>query len=264
MTSGAVSNRDAVTDAGAAPATEFAADQMEAAYPEGVEHHWWSRARNRILDDALRSLARPADPILEIGCGTGVVVDHLMQRGWDITGCDLADASPATPEVAPRLHLGADAFELPEAVRTPVRGIMLLDVLEHLPEPADFVARLVEGFPHLSWLLVTVPARPELWSNYDEHYGHYTRYTRARAGELAPSGVRVEDARYFFHGLWLPARLLTLLKRDRDTVIQPPAPSARPLHKAVAAAFVAESKLVPGAVYGSSLRITLRVEGRGD
>ena len=93
--------------------TAFGPTQTEAIYPKGVERHWWPAARNRIIERGVRAAAgAERGPILEIGCGTGVVVDHLASRGWDITGCDLAPADPATARVASRLRLGVDAFDL--------------------------------------------------------------------------------------------------------------------------------------------------------
>jgi predicted TPR repeat methyltransferase len=38
-----------------------------------------------------------ADLLLEIGCGTGIVLDHLRQRGIDCIGRDLAN-EPLTAE----------------------------------------------------------------------------------------------------------------------------------------------------------------------
>ena len=242
--------------------TAFGPTQTEAIYPKGVERHWWPAARNRIIERGVRAAAgAERGPILEIGCGTGVVVDHLASRGWDITGCDLAPADPATARVASRLRLGVDAFDLPATVRDTVRGVLLLDVLEHLPEPMRFLERIAASFEGLRWIHITLPARQELWSNYDEFNGHFKRYARADAGQLAPPGFRVASSGYFFHALWIPARVLKLLGRDRQTRFHPPrGAAATTIHSALASLFSLEARLVPGAVWGSSLGVLLRAD----
>lgn len=240
--------------------TSFESNQTDAIYPKGVEKHWWSAARNRIIARTVRGIAESQDAILEIGCGTGVVVDHLARAGFNIRGCDLSTADPATPEVAGRLALGVDAFELPEHERASVDAILLLDVLEHLPEPRAFVDRITQSFPNARWILVTLPARQELWSNYDEFNRHYKRYAIDDASEFLPAGVRVRTAAYFFHALWLPARLLTAMGRDRATRFTPPTGASVALHALLARVFDWESRLVPSRVPGSSLRFVLELE----
>ena len=37
------------------------------------------------------SLCTPGDRILEIGCGTGRVLKHFLERGYAITGVDISD-----------------------------------------------------------------------------------------------------------------------------------------------------------------------------
>ena len=238
--------------------TAFSSVQTESIYPKGVERHWWSAARNRILCRLVRGLAERGDRVLEVGCGTGIVVDHLAGEGLDIRGCDLAHAEPASAGVQDRVELGTDVFDLPAERLARFRGLLLLDVLEHLPEPAAFVQRLLEHMPSLRWLLITVPARQELWSNFDEFNGHFRRYSRQDAAELIPAGVELLHAGYFFHSLWLPARLLTMLGRDRSTSFCAPCKFRAPLHGLLASLFDLEQRLLPCWLPGSSLALQVR------
>lgn len=240
--------------------TQFEADQTSAIYPKGVERHWWSFARNRIIERSVRRLTRSGERVLEIGCGTGVVVDHLSAAGLDVSGCDLARAEPATERVRSRVRLGVDAFGLDLAEREQISGVLLLDVLEHLPEPRGFVERIRDGFPNARWLFVTVPARQELWSNYDEFNDHYKRYAIQEWRELAPEGTRLLEAGYFFHALWLPARILTLLKRDRSTTFRAPHGPSLHAHTILGKLFEFESRVLPGRVPGSSLKFAFEFE----
>jgi hypothetical protein len=82
-------------------------------------------------------------------------------------------------------------------------------VIEHLPEPVAFLRKVREALPALEGLLVTVPARQELWSEWDRHYGHFRRYDLASLrATLDTAGFKPLFAGYFFHSLYLPAFLL--------------------------------------------------------
>ncbi|MFH0901544.1 MAG: hypothetical protein V2A73_13030, partial [Pseudomonadota bacterium] len=65
--------------------TAFRDDQYEAAYPAGIERHYWHQYRNALIRCKLG--APTADRcILEIGCGRGHVVDYLRRHGYESWG----------------------------------------------------------------------------------------------------------------------------------------------------------------------------------
>jgi hypothetical protein len=163
------------------------------------------------------------------------------------------------PEVAPFLHLGQDAMAMAPAFRERVRTILLLDVLEHIPGPAAFVASLAEAFERCTHLLITVPARQELWSNYDTYYGHFRRYDLRSARSLYPNELfELTSEAYAFRLLYPPALALAAMSRNRSVSISAPTPAMRPVHRLLASYFGAESILLPRWVPGSSLILTLR------
>lgn len=233
--------------------TQYSAEQYAENYPEGIEHYWWTRARNIVIHRLLRSV-QPRR-VIEVGCGRGVVVDYLRQRGLDCEGVELARVS-ALPRVADVVRTGTDAFAL--SGRERFDTLMLLDVLEHLPEPEQFVQQLLMAYPNAQTVLVTVPARPELWSNYDEHFGHFRRYT-ADTLRLAmeQSGLSVSSLGYFFHSLYPLARMAG--KQRKVEVSAPTGPVLRAAHWLVAQAFAFEAKAAPSALPGTSLYAVCRV-----
>jgi SAM-dependent methyltransferase len=244
------------------PETAFNAEQFANPYPDGIQYHYWTLARNALI---LRTLRRQlgamskSDLVIDIGCGRGITVDYLRRHGVTAIGVDTGTPHPIVSEVAPFLHLGQDALLLPEDLRQSVRAMLLLDVLEHVPEPAAFVTLLANAFSNCQHLLITVPARQELWSNYDRYYGHHRRYDLTSAHRLFPHELfELTSARYAFRLLYPPALLLAKLNLGRSVSIAAPSPWSRPLHRALAGYFGVESTVLPRSVGGTSLMLTLK------
>ena len=142
--------------------------QYDMHYPSGIEHHWWSLARNRLIAKLLQREQEGA--FLEVGCGKGVVVKGLKDCGFDIHGVELAQVKPM--EGAEQLvDSGIDACDWDIERRAKITGLLLLDVIEHLPEPEEFLRKLETSFPKLAVVIITVPTRQEIWSNYDTWHG---------------------------------------------------------------------------------------------
>ena len=246
------------------PRTAFTAEQYALPYPDGIEDNYWNVARNRIVARCLEELGvAKTDRVLDIGCGRGITVDFLRRRGFDAWGSEVATPEPISASVAPFLRLGADAFELPDDERRRIRTILLLDVLEHLEEPTAFLERCRERFEGCDRIVVTLPARMELWSNYDEYYGHLHRYRTEDIRSLVPAGAfEVERQGYFFRLLYPPARLVKLLGRDRAVEIRAPKPASRWAHRVLGAVLELEERLLPGRLAGTSMLVALRVVRR--
>ncbi|NND69789.1 MAG: hypothetical protein HKN19_19520, partial [Halioglobus sp.] len=138
--------------------------------------------------------------------------------------------------------------------------ILLLDVIEHLPDPVAFLASLQEAYPDLENVIVTVPARRELWSHYDEFFGHYRRYTLSMLDEHGKAlGWGQERGGYFFRLPYIVMRLLGGLGVPRSTAMVAPAAGLRWLHALVAAYLRLESWLLPAGVPGTSAYAIYRI-----
>jgi hypothetical protein len=232
--------------------TVFDEHQNANASPPGIEWLYWHRARNRILYRKLRPYLVPGEPVLEIGCASGTVVAYLREQGVACEGVDLATRGYVVPSARPHVRLGVDAFADPPERRAAVGAILLLDVLEHLPEPGEFLARCDESFPAAHHVLVTVPARTELWSNYDVYYGHYKRYSLDSLSELrAPASFDLVDSGYFFHALYWAARAAKLFSTERPIVNR--APSLRGVHDVIGRILDWEERAARRSWPGSSL-----------
>lgn len=240
--------------------TAFDAKQFAEPYPDGIESHYWTLARNRIVLEAVRkALGGAAGLVVDVGCGRGITLDYLREHGVDVLGCDMGEATPIKERIRPYLRYRVDAVDLPSHIRDQAKVLLLLDVLEHLPAPAEFLSRLRMAFPGCETVVVTVPARQEVWSNYDEFYGHYLRYDFVSMKKMFNSTeFEVRRVGYLFRLLYLPALALRILRRRRDISIHPPRGWGRLVHRMLATWFVSETRVLPRKLVGTSLMIVLQ------
>ena len=101
-----------------------------------VRHYLEKRAA------CLRSLFRPGDRLLDVGCGTGTLALHLRSLGLRVVGLDASHAMLAAQRAAawPASRASADRIPFPDAT---FDGAYCVAVLHHLVEP-----RLVAGAIH--------------------------------------------------------------------------------------------------------------------
>lgn len=242
--------------------TEFTPEQFGQIYPDGIQHHWWHVARSAIVAREL-SWACPGQAVLDVGCGRGVTLLHLRDRGIECFGVEPAAVTPL-PGTEDYIYAGTEAADVVSADRERFKVVMLLDVIEHLAEPVEFLETIAAAYPNLACVVVTVPARQELWTNYDDFNGHFRRYTPEMIGELASRlDWKVMRRRYFFRALYPPMRFLSLVGRRRSTRISPPNGVALGLHKFVARGLAFEQSIPLGRVPGSSIIASFGVGAAG-
>ncbi|WP_027521996.1 bifunctional 2-polyprenyl-6-hydroxyphenol methylase/3-demethylubiquinol 3-O-methyltransferase UbiG [Bradyrhizobium sp. Ec3.3] len=231
--------------------SEFSNNEFDEAFPPGYERHYWHRARSAIVKSYVQAFCDRRETLLEIGAARGYYVSGLRKAGFDVYGCDLGDPW-VHEEARPFVFLKTDFASIDKDLRDRVTTVLLLDVLEHIEQPVTFIEAIFRAFPALRSLIITVPARQELWSNFDDHYRHFLRYDVAELRKLAlPSRLSIKSYSYFFHALYVPALLQKKLGMNRATAFGPP--KASWLHGLLGIAFWVESQLLPNYVYGTSL-----------
>ena len=233
--------------------TAFDAEQLDDTYPPGISNHFWNKSRNAIILSVLRKISngRPLQNLLEIGCGRGVVLRYLRAQGADVLGVDLSPA-PVDDDLRHVIRTACDCFSLPESERLRIRGILLLDVIEHIPDSIGFLGKLREAFPNCRYVLITVPARQELWSNYDAHYGHFRRYSIPQlTKEVRGAGFEPKHVGYLFHLLYPVMLFLSWVAGSRPTTQA--SPTQLLLHRLAATYFVIEHRLFPRRLVGTSI-----------
>lgn len=169
--------------------------------------HWWFVGRRRIVA-ALIDRFRPhagALRILEVGAGTGSNL-ALLQAYGKVDAIEPDDRARAL--ASERTGVAIRGGYLPDGVVLEDGRydlIVLLDVLEHIPEDRATLAVLRRKLAPGGRLLLTVPALPSLWSPHDEAHHHQRRYTMRQLREVVGAAGFRTLHRTHFNALLLPA-----------------------------------------------------------
>jgi len=229
----------------------FSEEQFNAIYPPGIENHYWNHARNKIIVRILKKNRMDKDNLLEIGCGRGVVLGYLRKRGFNSIGVELGDSDPF-PESREFIFTRTDAFCLSNEIRQVIKGVLLFDVIEHIEDPVKFMHEIKVKFAEATHVIVTVPARQELWTNYDEFNGHFKRYNLNDFEKFIDAGISLKEASYFNHLLYPVFWIIAKLKRGRGTVIKAPSGLMILIHRVLSMVLQADFRFLPGRLLGTS------------
>jgi SAM-dependent methyltransferase len=168
------------------------------------ERSFWFRARNRLIVSTVRRRFPDAASLLEIGCGTGVVLAALQEAfpalrlvGGELYEEGLAIARHRLPHVE---LVELDARALPFEGEFGIVGAF--DVLEHIDEDEVVLSEMVRAARPGGGVLVIVPQHPRIWSEHDDLVEHRRRYTRKElVGKVERSGIAVEEVTSFVTSL---------------------------------------------------------------
>jgi SAM-dependent methyltransferase len=148
--------------------------------------------RWRDLRPQIRLIERHGRPgsLLEVGCGSGALLEAMRQRGWECSGLEM-DPS-ASRFCRDKLGLGVEQARLEDTSRPAASydAICLAHVFEHLSDPHAALDKLHLWLKPGGILLVTVPngdswqrrAFGDAWYGYDvpRHYFTYGRLSLSR------------------------------------------------------------------------------------
>ena len=147
---------------------------------------------------------REPGKVLDIGCGRGLLLNKLKEKGWDPQGTELSEDAaayardrlnlPVTTETLEDAHFPNNEFDL----------VILWHVLEHVPDPRETLREVARVLKPGATLLVAVPNFGSLearssgpgWFHLDVPR-HLTHFTFQSLGEaLRGVGLDVDKASY--------------------------------------------------------------------
>jgi SAM-dependent methyltransferase len=155
--------------------------------------YWWFVSRRRL---ARRLLAEsgPAGTVLDLGCGTGALLDEMSGQAIGL------DFSPLALQFCRERGLAGlvqgDAQKLPFRDAS-LAAVVSLDTLEHVPDDRAALAEIARCLAPGGALVLNVPAYRWLWGPHDVALMHCRRYTKGEiVGRVREAGLDVEQASY--------------------------------------------------------------------
>lgn len=168
---------------------------------EVQKKHWWFVAKKKIVLDHIRRFVSPRPEgleILDIGCGSGLMLNALEQIGRT-SGMDMSDEAIGFSRqifsgtikkghLPDNIPYGSETFSL----------ITALDVIEHVEDDRASLHAIRERLISGGQAIITVPALMFLWSEHDDKNEHKRRYSRGELkAKLLEAGFIIEKISYF-------------------------------------------------------------------
>lgn len=169
--------------------------------------HFWFQIRKKWIYDKISKFISPPAKVLEVGCGTGNVSSFLAEKGYVVTGYEyyreaINMAWPGFKKVqgdANNLPFKENCFDI----------VGLFDVIEHFNDDASPLKEVMRVVKKGGMVVITVPAREELWSYIDEKALHKRRYTKEMLKQIfSEVGLALLLLEYMFMSLYFPMKRL--------------------------------------------------------
>ena len=198
------------------------------------QDYWWHVGKRAIVYSLLQRYGRTKKiagrRALDLGCGTGLNLDHLSKLAQPVGTDYVEEALQFCRERGHSMLCKADAAELPFGDSF-FDIITALDVIEHLDDDVTALRELHRVLRPGGLAVISVPAYPVLWTYWDDILGHRRRYTtRTMRVAAEKAGLEVLKVSYSNMLTLFPATgvriLKALLHRAAETRRQPTVPES--------------------------------------
>jgi len=147
--------------------------------------HWWFRAKRELVIAELEQ-RRVSGLVVDVGAGTGGLLDALRGAGRQAVGVELDDqALKLAARLEPRPAMAQAVAEGVPLADGAAAAVTALDVLEHLDDDVAGFRELARVAGPGGLVVVAVPAYQWAWSDHDVRLGHRRRYSRVALREAA-------------------------------------------------------------------------------
>lgn len=190
------------------------------------DKHWWFVGMRDIFYRAITNIYKKDANlmILDVGCGTGIVMKDLERFGR-VVGIDLEDTAL---KFCQKRNIGK--LCLGSGVSLPFKDaafdlVTAFSVVEHVQDDASFIKELSRVCKNSGRVILSTSAFNFLWSEHDIINEHKRRYTKNSLKEMFyRQRLAIEKVTYtnfILFPLILPAIILkSLLKLFRGSVIK--------------------------------------------
>jgi SAM-dependent methyltransferase len=173
------------------------------------ESYWWHVAKRNLVTELLTRHFPPPGRLLEGGIGSARNLIHFRECGYDVAGYDISEDAVLRARSRGLDDVCVHDLTHPWPVEDgSLRAVVLLDVLEHLPNPVDVLRDVARTLRPNGGVVVTVPAIPWLYGNWDRALGHYRRYTGRQLRQQAREAGLCVTSLGYWNSFTLPAAIL--------------------------------------------------------
>jgi len=186
---------------------------------EAVFHHKdylenFTRYRDifdKIFEHRLRQVTRfkANGKLLEIGCAYGFLLNFFRQNGWDVSGVEISEESSSYARKRFGLKVVTDTIEHAGYSDGEFDAILMLDIIEHLPDPVVSLKEVRRIIKPDGILIVQVPYELSHWEKIFE-----ALLQGKKPGTVSP--IDVPAHLYFF----TPKTVNRLLKKAGFNIIR--------------------------------------------
>lgn len=196
-------------------------DTMPEAHFESLDqleyHYWWHQHRVRLALQLFGRTGLKAPRYLDIGSGTGGFLQQFVKGTGAVRGLGI-ETSPVGIRACQEKGLDVLDKDLMQPVvldEEPFDVATAMDVLEHLPDERPAIEMVWENLRPGGYFIISVPALPSMWSTWDEHLGHFRRYTVPVLRDVLESkNFTVPFISYAFGFILAPAWLRRMAGKD--------------------------------------------------
>ena len=176
--------------------------------------HFWFVGKRGFLKVALDGQfgGKSGIKALDVGCGSGAVMEFLDSRGYETYGIDMSEVAIAfCKERGLRAEYGtADKIRSPDAT---FDAVFALDVLEHIEDDGKAVAEIARVLKPGGVFIATVPAHQFLFSYHDRLLHHKRRYGKTELIALIQTQFSIESISWIHASILFPVIASRLAKK---------------------------------------------------
>ncbi len=172
-------------------------ESLVALHAAGLERDFRREALFNLIRKELHADSRCVD----VGCGTGFMVERIADLGIHITGIDSSETLIAFAQRR-MVHRPNVQLHVSSILDLPSYGtfdaLLCLDVIEHIEDDAAALQMLRRACRPGGKLILTVPAFRLLYGKRDIMIGHFRRYGKSElVSKLTQAGFLVHSCQFW-------------------------------------------------------------------
>ncbi|TGV02569.1 class I SAM-dependent methyltransferase [Flavivirga rizhaonensis] len=179
------------------------------------KNHFWFKARRKYILQLLNTYSKNSS-ILDIGCSSGILLNELINIGFDSSNLFGIDISPKAIKNCKKNGIeNAYVMDAQNILLNKKFDIIIAsDCLEHIKNDEEAIKNWFNLLKPNGFLYVFVPAYNMLWSNHDVANMHYRRYTKNElTKKLYGAPFKVVKSGYWNFLLFIPVLIIRIFSK---------------------------------------------------